>query len=77
MATPLRVVLWNGGDPQIIPPLPPTAGRSSQRPHRRDDYSTHHRPKIEDSGRLNYSALQREINLVSCIAHLRVPTECH
>ena len=37
------------GDPQIIPPLPPTAGRSSQRPHRRDDYLTHHRPKIEET----------------------------
>jgi hypothetical protein len=30
------------GDQQIIPPLSPTASRSSQRPHHSDGHPTHH-----------------------------------
>jgi len=37
------------GDQQIIPTLPPTAGRSPQSPHRCNDYPTYHRKTIEET----------------------------
>ena len=54
------------GDWQVIPPLPPTAGRPSQRPHHRDDHSTQHRKKDwRYSDRLIYITFQRKTNLAS------------
>jgi hypothetical protein len=37
------------GNQQIIPTLPPTVGRSPQRPHRCDDYPTYHRASTEET----------------------------
>ena len=45
LARPVR----HYGDQQIIPTLPPTAGRSPQRPHRCDDYPTYNRTTTEET----------------------------